>query len=703
MLLSNSSFDISSIIEKLDAITESQNLEMLREVVEDLKYQYRLAQTKEFKFDKAGILYHFTQEALVVLRGRIILDCTPMFAQISGFSCNELRGRDFVDMVHSEYVTTVLDVLQLKKGNVCQYAGYTKLNHVYYAEIHINKMFLSDDIFFVLVRDITSQKKLEEKLRESEIKFKNLANTTSVAIMIYQGDKWVYANPAGCKMSGYSFEELLNMNYWDFVHDEFRDLIKKRGQMRQQGEDSPSGYEFKIVSKSGIEKWVYLDGKLTLYNGKPAGLISIIEITGIKNVELSLKHKNIELSEAENQLQANNVQLQRLNAKLQNQNAILKMAKERAEDSDRLKSAFLANMSHEIRTPMNAIMGFAEILANSNIESDLQREFGQTIYNRSQHLLNIINDIVDISKIEANLITIHKTRFDLNEVLDALDMTFSEVLHRKNKATVNLDFQKTPAGTALNICTDKRRLEQILSNLIHNAIKFTDEGTISIRYNLRDNNILEVFISDTGIGIPSSDVNLVFDRFVMANNAVNDKHDGTGLGLAISKSLANLLGGDITIESTSSKGTVFRVFINVETFKNEQIIDKEDVSFTHSDVGEKHILIVEDDNWSANYLEIFLKGKDFHTVTAKTGENALEIMKSGQKFDLVLLDIKLPGINGLEVVAQIKAMYPSMPIIAQTAYAMNEDRQRALAAGCDEYIAKPIESSLLMNLLVKYL
>jgi signal transduction histidine kinase/CheY-like chemotaxis protein len=442
---------------------------------------------------------------------------------------------------------------------------------------------------------------------------------------------------------------------------------------------------------------------LTLYNGKPAGLISIIEITQMKIVEFNLQHKNLKLEEAEKQLQFSNDQLNRVNVQLQEQNAILKVAKDRAEESDRLKSAFLANMSHEIRTPMNAIMGFAEILADADVLLEEQKEYGQTIYSRAQHLLQIINDIVDISKIEANLLSIHKSTFDINTLLNDIRKLFVSVLKGKDKTQVEIEVQNPDGKQPLLIHTDKHRLEQVLSNLIDNAIKFTDSGCISFGYDLQANGTMEFFVADTGSGIPPSETEKIFDRFVMAQNAVNDKHEGTGLGLAISKSLTKLLGGGIWIESSTDKGTVFRFRIQIDNLKEDQKVIDENTESNHDVLFNKNILIVEDDKWSANYMETILLDKKVNTYVCNTGEQGIAFLQSGEPCDLVLLDIKLPGISGLETVAKMKSLKPQIPIIAQTAYALNEDRDKTLAAGCDDYMAKPINSNKLIELIVKYL
>ncbi|MDA3865723.1 MAG: PAS domain S-box protein [Salinivirgaceae bacterium] len=562
--------DITSIIAKLQRIHNEQDYSQLYEAIDELNQLHSTIAPHPTSYDKADILYHFSSEALVVIQDYKIIDCTPTYSKISGFECHELKDKSFFSTVHPSSINDMSNLFEIGKTGSLHYKGVSKNGDIYFANISINKTTLKNSAFFVLIQDITNQKKMEQQLRESESMFRNLANITSVAIMLYQGDKWIYANPAAEKISGYSAQELKKMNYWDFVAPEYKEMIKNRGKQRQKGDDVPSGYEFKITTKDGIEKWVFLDGKLSIYNSKPAGLISIIDISNIKQAEINLKQKNKALIETEEELKTTNQQLNILNKKLLQQNSKLKVAKDRAEESDRLKSAFLANMSHEIRTPMNAIMGFAEILAETDIDSKRQRDYGEIIHSRSQYLLQIINDIIDISKIEANLLNIYKTKFNINELLLDLCRTFNAVLKNKQKEHVKLIVQNpTTEKEDTTIYSDKQRLTQILTNLIGNAVKFTDEGSITIGYEMKDAETALFFVRDTGSGISHDDAEKIFDRFVMAKNAIDDKHQGTGLGLAISKSLVELLGGRLWLEKTSSGGTTFCFTISLKQLSSK--------------------------------------------------------------------------------------------------------------------------------------
>lgn len=683
------------ITRKLDSIYKSGNIEELQYVIKDIR-QFSSIHTQSHEIWQARLLYKITTEALIIIEGGRIIDCMVAFEKITGYKKNELVGMNFLETVHPNNHACISDYIRKENGKTEQYKGIKKDTSVFYGEISVHHEENKPEIKYLLIRDVTQQHILERKLRESENKFRNLANTTSVAIMIYQKDYWVYANPASERICGYTQEELKKLKYWSFVAPEFREIIKTRGRQRQKGEDVPSGYEFKIISKEGKEKWVFLEGKLTLYNGKPAGLVSIIDITHIKQIELDLKEKNKALFNKDQQLQISNKQLAQLNNKLEERNAALIIAKNKAEESDRLKSAFLANMSHEIRTPMNAIMGFAELLSESDSLTESEKEFADTIYQRSQHLLHIINDIVDISKIEANLLTIHKNKFNLNHFLDELKSTFEQILQQKNK--LNLDIIIKKDNQKKIIYTDKNRLEQIITNLVGNSIKYTDSGTITISYKDNGNNKIQFTITDTGTGIPTNQQATIFDRFIMANNAISAKQEGTGLGLAIAKSLSEILGGEIWIDSNYKNGASFHFTIENIDSDNDSLIEAKNNNNLKCRLQDKVLMVIEDDKWNASFLHNYLQEKCAVVLVCNTAEEGLKKLEENKNIDIILLDIRLPGINGYEALPLFKAK-KNIPVIAQTAYAFNEDRKKALEAGFDDYIAKPIEGEKLINII----
>jgi len=553
-----------------------------------------------------------------------------------------------------------------------------------------------------VLEDITEKKKIEEALKESESKFRSLAQTTSTAIMVYQGNKWVYANPAGEEISGYSLEELKQMNYWDFVAPEHQEMIKNRGQKRQKYRDTPSGYEFKIIDKSGQEKWVYLEGSVMVYQGKPAGLISVIDITHLKNTEKELRERNQELQAAEEELRAANNALRETNAKLEEQAEEIIKAKEKAEESDRLKSAFLANMSHEIRTPINGIVGFTQLLREEEYSDEEKKEFYRIIDNNSNQLLQIINDIIDISMIEADQLAIKKGTFSLNKLMDELYETFQHELERVNKQNIQIELLKSMKEGHDFIETDKTRLMQVINNLLNNAVKYTKKGTIQFGYNLLSNKKIEFFVNDTGIGIDKEKQQIIFDQFRRSNELKSDESGGTGLGLSISKKLIELMDGNISVDSSLNKGSKFTFTLPIERKPCPEDTTSEKTKNQYN-WTEKQILVVEDDPTCQKYVKEALKPTGIKITICENGIKGINEFKSQGKYSLILMDIKLPDKDGLQITREIRQIDQKIPIIATTAYAMQKDKTEAIEAGCNDYLAKPLDKKKLLELIKSYI
>jgi hypothetical protein len=379
----------------------------------------------------------------------------------------------------------------------------------------------------------------------------------------------------------------------------------------------------------------------------------------------------------------------------------LKIAKEKAEESDRLKTAFLQNMSHEIRTPMNAIMGFSNLLEENYGDKPKLKQFSDIIYRRCGDLLDIINDILDIAKIESGQLTMNIQNCNLNDLFEELNVFFKEYQSRIGKQHIQFITHKPEDKSLHLIQTDKTKLKQILINLISNAFKFTQHGSIECGYKLEGKQ-LNFYVSDTGIGIPHDKFETIFERFAQLNQSSIKNIGGTGLGLSIAKGLTGLLGGKMWVESELNKGTTFHFSIKyIKSGLAHPIpigINKnKDIDFQN-----QTILIVEDDFYNAEYLKEILKHKALNILLAETAEKAIEMVKN-QAIDLILMDIRLPDMNGYEATQIILESNPNMKIIAQTAYAAHDEKQKALEAGCVDYISKPTKRELLLSLLNIYL
>ncbi|MHB9138517.1 MAG: PAS domain S-box protein, partial [Victivallaceae bacterium] len=383
-----------------------------------------------------------------------------------------------------------------------------------------------------------------------------------------------------------------------------------------------------------------------------------------------------------------------------NSEAELVKAKERAEESDRLKSAFLANMSHEIRTPMNGILGFTELLKEPKLTGEEQLQYISIIEQSGERMLNTINDIINISKIEAGQMEISISETNINEQIEYIYAFFKPEVEQKG---MSLSFKNPlPAKDAI-IKTDREKIYAVLTNLVKNAIKFTFTGSIELGYE-KKGEFLEFFVKDTGIGIPQDKQKAVFDRFVQVNPSDKRAFQGSGLGLSISKAYVEMLGGNIWEESEVDKGTVFYFTIpyNHAPDYKDTISRDTAVEANICPLKPLKILIVEDDEKSEMLITLTVRKFCKELLKAKNGIDAVELCRNNPDLDLVLMDIEMPGMNGYEAARQIRQFNDKVIIIAQTAYALTGDQQKAIAAGCNDYIAKPFRQAALIAMLQKH-
>jgi PAS domain S-box-containing protein len=366
-------------------------------------------------------------------------------------------------------------------------------------------------------------------------------------------------------------------------------------------------------------------------------------------------------------------------------------AKDKAEEGDRLKTAFLHNISHEIRTPMNAIVGFSALLGEPDLDAHSRTEYIEVILQSSNHLLSIITDIIDISNIEANIVKIAKNEININSTLKTLCDQFLPVLTGKNLQLVCEN--RVPDSAAL-IITDSTKLKQIITNLLSNAVKYTDKGSVKLGCEVKDK-FLEFHVSDTGIGISEEHHNKIFDRFYQVESSDNRLYEGTGLGLAISSAYVGLLGGKMWLLSEPGKGTTFNFTLpyqnNVAEFQTN--IEK---PVYYDLVFKKKIKILVAEDVESNFLLIsyFLQGANAELLRARTGREAVEQCLADRSIDLILMDIKMPDMDGYTAAKLIREANISIPIIAQTAYA--DDMNKAIDSGCSGFISKPFDKKGLL-------
>ena len=509
------------------------------------------------------------------------------------------------------------------------------------------------------------RKRTEVSLKESEFKFRSLVENAFDGIYLLKGRHYIYVNPRFTEITGYSEEELLSndFNVNVLMTDYSVKFMENRYELRSLGQDIQNQYEMEIVTKSkGI---VEIEVSTVLLESEPDLLVLGImrDITKRKQIEKELIH-----------------------------------AKEQAEESDRLKTAFLQNMSHEIRTPLNGIIGFSHLLGNEDITNEEIEEFTNIIKQSGNRLLEIVNNVLDISKIETGQIEIHNKYFCLNVLINDLYGFFQPLAKSQG---LNLNYHNSLDDEHCIISSDDTKLNQILTNLINNAIKFTATGSIDFGYEITDNFLL-FYVRDTGIGISESQHIHIFERFMQANISISRNFDGAGLGLAICKGLVEFMGGKIWLESEVNKGTTFYFTVPYtiqEDIKN--LINSDTISIVKS--KQITILIVEDDFTSFKYLSRLLKNNDFIILKAENGLQAVDLVKNTPEIDLILMDIRMPVMDGLEATKLIKKIRPDLPVIAQTAYAFSQERSKVLSEGCDDYISKPVEKNELLKLVAKFI
>ncbi len=386
-------------------------------------------------------------------------------------------------------------------------------------------------------------------------------------------------------------------------------------------------------------------------------------------------------------------------------------AKEHAEESERLKSAFLANMSHEIRTPMNAIVGFADMLLDPEILPEERAQFSGIIKSRSDDLLRLINDILDISRIESGNAAVDKGEIRLNRLLTEIELVTRQKLARSGKTHLGLELGMPLPDGIDTIVSDVYILRQVFNNLLDNAIKYTPSGHITFGYEIPAEAMIVFYVTDTGIGIDPQYHDIVFKTFRQANVASHHQFGGTGLGLAICKGSLELLGGKIAIDSSPGRGTTFRFSVPFERprslnrpirLKSGSGITEPSKASSFFDWADKKIIVVEDEPSNLEYIKRLLAPTRARLFLCENGASLREYYPSINDFDMILLDIRLPDSNGLDLTQEIRKIPSAIPIIAQTAFAMTGDCEMSLGAGCDAYISKPISRSALFSLIASF-
>jgi two-component system sensor histidine kinase/response regulator len=525
--------------------------------------------------------------------------------------------------------------------------------------------FVSDQIALAI-----SRKKDEDSIRESEQKQRRIIESSPDGLLVIGNNGVIIDhNSSVLEMLRIRKNKLRQRNFLDFVYP--ADLKRVEG-------------IFAETIRSGFQK----NNQLQMFREDGSKFYAEISLGLIQNSGNAAESFVIIIKDITERI---------------NYETNLKVAKERAEESDRLKSSFLSNMSHEIRTPMNAIVGFAELLSQSNVDEEDRREFISHINQGTETLLNLIDDIIDISKIEAGQIRINNSAFRLSSLLSELHVFFKKNLKRQNRENLMVSIFNNGFNSEINIINDSFRLKQVFINLISNAIKFTEKGEVKFGIKHMDAKSITFYVKDTGMGIQKEKQLLIFDRFRQGHESKTKFYGGTGLGLAISKHLVELMGGEIFVESESGIGSEF--IFSIGYLNSEAEIKPAGMKLirTAPNWQNKTILIAEDE--TSNYLVLshMLDDTKAKLIWAKDGQEVVDLFKKNPEIDLILMDIQLPIMNGYQATSEIKKIRKDIPIIAQTAYAMSGEKETSLKSGCDDYISKPIKPKDLILIISRHL
>ncbi|MCX6153159.1 MAG: PAS domain S-box protein [Candidatus Kapabacteria bacterium] len=655
---------VSDINQRLiDEIKEHKKLEAeLKHSQDELKNSALRFQTL---FEKAndGIMQ-------LTLDGRIIA-VNESFAKMHGYSSEEMEHLTTLDLNTPESALGIPDrIARHLAGELMHFEveHFHKDGHCFPLEVTSSLINIGDETFILSYhRDITERKKAEDAIKESNERFRQISETAEEWIWEVDADGlYTYASAVVEKVLGYSPEEIVGKKYfYDFFPEEIKETYKNAAFKAFERKDSFKSFVNENIHKDGHN--VFLET-----NGLPI-LDKDGNLRGYRGADVNItERKKFEVE--------------------------LQIAKAKAEESDRLKTAFLQNMSHEIRTPLNGIIGFSELLRSDDLTvADIQ-EYSGLIQQSGHRLIEIVNNILDISKIETGQLKIQHKTFSLNNLVKDIYNFFIPIANAKN---IKLNYQISADIIVDSIITDNTKLNQILTNLINNALKFTEKGRVDFGYEIKDN-FIEFYVRDTGIGIAKELHHKIFERFIQGDISVSRGYEGAGLGLAICEALVEMLGGKIWLESEINRGATF--YFNIPLITDDKIEANQTKKQIRSlNQSQLKILIVDDDHTSYLYMRSVLKKNNYFVLYADNGKLCLEILKENPDIALILMDIKMPIMDGFTATKEIKLFRPDIPIIAQTAYAFTEEKKNILTAGCDDYISKPYEKAVLLNLIEKYL
>ncbi len=630
-----------------------------------------------------SLIENATDMITVVDQQGTIRYISPSVERVFGFTLAEVVGRTSFDYVHPDDRLVCVDALMLaaqRTGTGARALEFRmRRSDGTWRLLEARANSLLDDPavqgFVINSRDITERRHAEDTLRETEARFRSAFDDAPIGMALVSTDgHWLQVNRSLCEILGYSEAELLTSSFQAVTHPD--DLEADLAQVRRMLDGTLRFYQIekRYLHKRGHIVWAQLSVSLVRDpTGKPLYFVSQVQdITQRKHAEFELQQ-----------------------------------AKEAADVANRAKSEFLANMSHEIRTPLNGIIGMTELALDTPLSAD-QREDLDMVKSSADALLSVINDILDFSKIEAGKLDFERVDFTLHDCLAA---ALKALALRAREKDLRIDCRVAPDVPPV-LVGDPGRLRQIVINLVGNAVKFTDRGEVTVDVAMSDGGErrsdvpdpqseleLRFAVRDTGIGIPHAQQERIFAAFEQADSSISRRHTGTGLGLAISARLAHMMGGRIWVESQPGDGSTFYFTARFGRAEEAAAASRPSCSTARvggAGAGTLHVLLAEDNVVNQRLAKRLLEKRGHTVVVAATGDDALTALDRGL-FDLVLMDVQMPGMDGLEATAEIRrreAAAPGgahIPIIAMTAHAMKGDAERCLQSGMDGYVAKPIQ------------
>ena len=512
------------------------------------------------------------------------------------------------------------------------------------------------------------QKRLVERIKHSEALLNSLLTSMPLGIGFVRGNVFTFTNDQMFRITGYTPKELIGRDPEMLFasHDDFMEIMK--GSPESFLFKDKNSYEIPILTKGDeLRDAIVFVSQIDPEDTDLGIAFSILDISDIKKVQRELIQE-----------------------------------KERAVESDRLKSAFLDNMSHEFRTPMNAIIGFTELLVSPYFPEKQRNEYYKIVQNNGRKLLRLIDDIIDISKLSSNQLELHHKNFSLHQIMVDLYDIFSEYVSKKHGDAVELKLTEPVDKNFDLIFNDDFRIKQVLSNLLSNSLKYTSKGFIEYGYSI-NNEEINFFVKDTGLGIKKNHAKYVFDRFRQSDDSFTREHGGAGLGLSLAKGIVELMGGQIVLESKWQKGTTIHFSIPIVNPANKVDSEMQFNARKYNDWSNKTILIAEDEELNYRYLQTLLSPTNANVKWVDNGQKAIDYVNKYPDVNLILMDIRMPIVNGLEATKIIKSTNHGIPIIAQTAFAQSNEKDHYINGGCDDFIPKPINSSHFMSVLEKFL